>query len=121
MVGIGQYYLSHEQYWGADKDNVIKLLLEMNVVKQDEEPQLGFFAGSMFWFKPLALSPLKTISADHLIFPPENGMQDGTLAHAVERVFCNVSRQQGFAVTSLLLAGVDITNVETVNNKVPVL
>ncbi len=121
MVGIERYYLSHEKYWGADKENVTQLLLEMGVIKQDEEPQLGFFAGSMFWFKPQALTPLKIISNEHLVFEPENGMQDGTLAHAVERIFCQVARHQGFVVTSPLLKGADIFGTSTVNNHVPVL
>ncbi|MDC0986220.1 rhamnan synthesis F family protein [Alphaproteobacteria bacterium] len=121
MVGIEKYYLSHEKYWGADKENASKLLIEMDVLKAGEEQQLGFFAGSMFWFKPLAFEPLKLISYDHLLFDLENGLQDGTLAHAVERIFCNVARHQGFIVTSPTLAGDDINSVDTANNLVPVL
>lgn len=121
MVGIERYYLSNQKYWGADKANTTQLLFEMGVIKQEEEPELGFFAGSMFWFKPQAFVPLKLISNEHLMFEPENGMQDGTLAHAVERIFCQVARHQGFIVTSTTLVGVDIHSIDTVNNHVPVL
>jgi rhamnosyltransferase len=121
IVGIGRYYLTNHKYWGADKANVARLLIEMSAVRPGEEPPLGFFAGSMFWFKPRALATLKMIATDHLIFEAENGAQDGTLAHAVERVFCNVARQQGFIVTTPALAGVDIDSINSENNQVPVL
>lgn len=121
MVGIDQYYLTNQKYWGADKANVKNLLCEMGVLAPEDEPELGFFAGSMFWFKPKAFSPLKLIANEHLLFEPENGLQDGTLAHAVERIFCQIVRYEGFVVTSAALAGNDIKEIESVNNHVPVL
>lgn len=121
MVGIDRYYLSNQKYWGADKAKVKQLLFEMGVIEPGEEPQLGFFAGSMFWFKPLAFTQLKFISNDHLMFEPENGAQDGTLAHAVERIFCQVARHQGFIVTSPATAYVDMNGFDTESNHVPVL
>jgi rhamnosyltransferase len=82
---------------------------------------LGFFAGSMFWFNPAALAPLHAIPQGHLAFEPEAGQQDGTLAHAFERIFCNIARSTGYVTTSLTLGGEEIDSTATDCNTVPVL
>ncbi|WP_346796476.1 glycoside hydrolase family 99-like domain-containing protein [Halomonas sp. Bachu 37] len=43
-----------------------------------------FPAGSMYWFKPKALNGLEKIKPE--FFDLENGLTDGTLAHAIERI-----------------------------------
>jgi rhamnosyltransferase len=75
----------------------------------------------MFWFAPKAFIYLKDIPEKNLDFEPERGIQDGTLAHAIERIFCSIVRTSGYKVTSVSLAGVDISEMDTRNNKVPVL
>lgn len=121
LVGPHPYYLSNDNFWGANRTTVNNLLLRTGVVSKEEEVTLGFFAGSMFWFSPLAIIRLKTIPVNELFFVHENGMQDGTLAHALERIFCPLVRAEGYSTTSLKLAGAEIDNTETKNNKVPVL
>jgi len=118
MIGVAKYYLSDVKFWGADKANASKLLITMGVLRQIEEPKLGFFAGSMFWFNPKALLPLKNLQIE---FEPESGAQDGTIAHAVERVFCQIVRHCGFIVTSPEIHSQDIDDVDFHNNRVPVL
>ena len=56
--------------------------------------QLDFFGGTMFWVRPEALKPLRDLhlAAD---MPPESGLIDGDLPHALERVLS----------TSVLAAG----------------
>lgn len=121
LVGPHPYYLSHDGFWGANRVAVKNLLLRAGVVSQESNVDLGFFAGSMFWFSPKAISLLKTLPLSELNFVPENGMQDGTLAHALERIFCPVVRARGYKTSSLKLAGAEINDTDTKNNKVPVL
>lgn len=44
----------------------------------------SFIAGTMFWFKPSALNGIDKIKAE--FFSLEEGLVDGTLSHAVERI-----------------------------------
>ncbi|RUU54650.1 hypothetical protein EOC99_29145 [Mesorhizobium sp. M7A.T.Ca.TU.009.01.1.1] len=121
IVGPHRYYLTSDRFWGANRDTVHRLLQEMTGLDAEANIDLGFFAGSMFWFAPKALSPLKNIPETSLVFEAENGQQDGTLAHAIERVFCPVVRSQGFAASSVLLRGMDIQGYSSIENDVPVL
>jgi lipopolysaccharide biosynthesis protein len=53
-----------------------------------------FPAGSMFWFKPDALRELCQLkSAD---FDVEHGLVDGTMPHAIERIFCLLAAKSGY-------------------------
>ncbi len=118
VVGAGKYYLSDIKYWGADKNNVKKILTTLGVLSNMDEPTLGFFAGSMFWFNPKAFFPLKQLQLE---FEPENGAQDGTMAHAVERIFCQIARYSGFIVSAQERLDQDLDCFDLSNNWVPVL
>ncbi|MBG6290916.1 rhamnan synthesis F family protein [Pseudomonas nitroreducens] len=121
VVGPHTYYLSHDNFWGANRHGMERLLREMGVLGVDEPARLGFFAGSMFWFSPAAFAPLKVLSDKELVFEAEAGKQDGTMAHALERIFCELARKQGYITTSCELAGGEINDTETGGNRVPVL
>ncbi|QLG96495.1 glycoside hydrolase family 99-like domain-containing protein [Pseudomonas yamanorum] len=58
-----------------------------------------FVAGSMFWFKPKALEAI--LSIDGSLFEVEDGLADGTLAHGVERVICNVVKNANYTVATV--------------------
>lgn len=56
----------------------------------------AFPAGSMFWFRAEALQGL--LKLNETDFAIESGLCDGTLPHAVERVFCLLAKDRGYAV-----------------------
>lgn len=120
IVGPHRYYLSHDRFWGANKSTVTKTLSALGVPSH-QVATLGFFAGSMFWFSPKALAPLKTLPPSYFLFPEENGLQDGTVAHAFERMFCPLSRFVGLKTSSLELGGEEINDTRSGKNTVPVL
>lgn len=52
-----------------------------------DDEDLYFPAGSMFWARTAALKPLLDLSLKTENFPPETGQIDGTITHAIERMF----------------------------------
>lgn len=57
---------------------------------------LDFPSGSMFWARSAALRPLLDLQLGVDDFPLEMGQTDGTLAHAIERLYFLVCEHAGF-------------------------
>jgi hypothetical protein len=89
MIGPRAFRMPSELYsedfaWSGNRPMVLELAARMGVPA--ERFRLDFFGGTMFWFRPEALRPLRDLSlAD--AFPEENGLLDGGLEHATERLF----------------------------------
>ena len=71
-------------------------LAEQLGISLDAQRYIDFPAGSMFWARVDALRPLYGLNLPLSAFPPERGQVDGTLQHAVERLFGVITRHQGF-------------------------
>lgn len=121
IVGPHVYFLTDPQFWGSNRGRLAEILRAAGALGDGEEPRLAFFAGSMFWCNPKALRGLRSVPEDLLLFEDELGQRDGTLAHALERAFCEVARHAGYVVTSLPLEGRDIHTTDTSANRVPVI
>ncbi len=121
LVGPQHYFLTDQKFWGANRARLGMILQSCNAQHMGEEPELAFFAGTMFWFAPKAIAALHAAEGKAVEFEMENGMQDGTLAHAWERAFCLLVRVAGFQVSSTSLDGKDIFTYDSSSNKVPVL
>lgn len=121
IIGPHEFYLSHASYWGGNQNRMVHLMEMAGINVSPQGPRLGFFAGSMFWFKPAAFRSLHLIPQEQLTFEPEAGQQDATLAHAFERIFCDVARSAGFRAISLVRPDEDIANSDADRNSVPVL
>ncbi len=60
--------------------------------------QLDFPAGSMFWFRPKSLGPLFKLGLTANDFQGGRRIRrNGTLAHAIERLFVLIAGKQGFS------------------------
>lgn len=93
----GAFYPTIGFEWGPNFDITRKLARElgirvpMNAVVSPVAP-----LGTMFWFRPKALKPLFDKDWDYKDFPPEPNKIDGTLLHAVERVYPFAAQQAGY-------------------------
>lgn len=98
MIGPAGHWLDYKRYWGDPDSPARTRDLLRRIGASEELDQLGFFAGSMFWCRPEAMDRLlEHFGLDD--FEPEVGQTDGTLAHALERVFAGACQATGMRVT----------------------
>ena len=95
MVGWRRVFLSSARHWHSNRKRVEALAQSLN---PPAPLQLGFFGGSMFWFRPAALRSISALPLDAEDFEPETGQIDGTLHHALERCFAIGAAASGYHV-----------------------
>lgn len=99
IVGPEHAYVSNARFWGGNEERLRRLAAETGI--DDARIRLGFFAGTMFWFRPAALYALRERALALSEFDPEAGQLDATLAHVIERLFVLWVEQAGyFAATT---------------------
>ena len=79
--------------WGKTRPKVLELAAKMGVAPNDF--RLDFYGGTMFWARPAALRPLRELKLAGA-FPEEQGLLDGGLEHATERLFTTSAVVAGF-------------------------
>jgi hypothetical protein len=97
MIGPQSYrypseLCSVERSWGENRQHVLQLAKMMGHPAENFE--LDFFCGTMFWVRPEALNPLRTLELSKH-FEPECGRTDGALEHTVERLFATSVKIHG--------------------------
>lgn len=98
MAGWRSCFRRSPSYWMANRARVEDLASRLDL---RDAVKLGFFEGSMFWFRPAALGPLRSSALRAEDFEPEAGQVDGTLHHALERMFTIAAWAGGYVVTDL--------------------
>jgi hypothetical protein len=108
MIGSGAFRLPKEGYpedlsWAANRAMTLKIAERMGVPAG--EFQLDFFGGTMFWVRPEALKPLRELRLA-FEFAEEEGLLDGDLPHAIERVLSTAVVAAGYRLENCDGAGV---------------
>ena len=69
--------------------------------------------GSVFWFRVKALEPLFARGWQHEDFPEEPMPQDGTISHAIERIYPFVAQSEGYYPAVVMSANYAVTHGDT--------
>jgi rhamnosyltransferase len=96
IVGPGVYFRTAPVYWMGNR-----LRVEALAKRLEMPAALGFFEGSMFWVRPTALQLLRSLALEAVDFEAEAAQLDGTLHHAVERLFPIAAAAAGYGTYSL--------------------
>ncbi len=81
--------------WGGNFNNAAELMWRMGGELR-RETVLDFPSGSMFWGRTAALRPLLELGLTCDDFGREEGQIDGTLAHAIERIYFHSCELSGY-------------------------
>ena len=98
MVGWGPSWRNSTAYWMTNRQHTGELMEAMQLPTPDIP---SFFEGSMFWVRPVALNRLRRLKLSIDDFESESGQTDGTLHHAVERIFALAAAADGYLVRNL--------------------
>ncbi len=85
--------------WGDNHQMATQLFKDINIQKKwlpNEAEGIEFPAGTMFWFRPIALKKLLNSNLAYTSFPKEPIDADGTIAHAIERCMYYVAKESSF-------------------------
>ncbi|MEJ8804056.1 glycoside hydrolase family 99-like domain-containing protein [Pontibacter sp. H249] len=87
IIGPEGHILNTKNYWGDNKPLVKKLATKLGYEINDE---FHFIAGTMFWIRVEVLKVFRELNLNAEDFETEDklvGIKDGTLSHAIERIF----------------------------------
>ncbi|MCH2091305.1 MAG: glycoside hydrolase family 99-like domain-containing protein [Pseudoxanthomonas sp.] len=100
MIAPAGHVIGLDTYWGANRTSTKALAQRLGLPDIDAEGTT-FASGSMFWVR---LDAVRPILDAHLLpgeFETEDGQIDGTLAHAMERMFKHSVENAGYEVLAL--------------------
>ena len=101
--------------WASNYENTCSLAYKLGLhVNVDWRKEPISPLGTMFWFRPQALKTLFDYGWKYDDFPPEPNGFDGTLLHAVERVYGLVVQHERYYPAWLMtdkFARIEITNL----------
>jgi len=109
IIAPQAHVVPHSYYWSVNAKNVIRLANSVGIPTNDIK--FSFVAGSMFWFRPQALSLVLKTGLLTKDFDREQGQHDGTLAHAFERFFGMVIDYTGYKIAENDEREVKLSNI----------
>ncbi|MBX9590217.1 MAG: glycoside hydrolase family 99-like domain-containing protein [Hyphomonadaceae bacterium] len=94
--------VSGDTHWAANAERVLRLAARLGY-RGDPRPFV-FAAGSMFWARSEALQPILRLGLTPADFEEEAHQLDGTLAHALERLFSIAAKLEGYRLADTRVA-----------------
>jgi lipopolysaccharide biosynthesis protein len=119
LIGPVNEYVSLLVNYGSTAHHIKRIVSREFGKKEARElesisDEYGFFAGTMFWARVDAITPLiKSIKMTD--FEPELGQEDSTLAHALERLLCVRAELYNLDIYGVSSSGVIMLNYHTIN------
>lgn len=111
----GDYFFTLGQDWGPNYTQTKHLANRLGFrapMAPDRMPISPL--GTCFWFRGKALKPLADHHWQYTEFPPEPNNADGTILHAIERIYSFASVEAGFYPAFVLsdrYAGIEYSNM----------
>ena len=109
------YFITLGLEWGANYGNTVELAKKLGInvsIKEDKEPIAPL--GSFFWARAKALKPLFDKGWKYDDFPEEPIPDDGTILHAIERIYPFSAQSAGYYPGWIMCedgAAMEITNL----------
>jgi lipopolysaccharide biosynthesis protein len=97
MVGPVDHVLPMHLFYGSNAATILAICRALTI-PPDVLPGRTFIAGSMFYARINVIIPILNLGLQPTDFEPELGQVDGTLAHALERIFALSSIASGLQV-----------------------
>ena len=83
--------------WGGDFELCTELMKKLKPGYRIDRKSLMFPAGNMFWGRFDALSQIFALDVRSLDVPAEENQRDGTIMHAIERIWLYLADANGFS------------------------
>lgn len=102
VISPTYFYIIYEFSLKSNLHNINTLLSQSKMPPVKEEDFFDFPAGTMFWARTKSISELFDLQLDKKDFPEEKGQVDGTIAHAIERLFGIIPAKKGYKVIQVI-------------------
>jgi rhamnosyltransferase len=93
---MGEYLSTVADAWQNNYESVVVLAEKLGLHCNIDEENQPYILGTSLWFRTKALLPLLDCPFTEADFPQEPVAADGTVSHAIERIFPYVAQSQGY-------------------------
>lgn len=93
---MSKYFMVTAMSWSNCFEKTTELCEKIHIPCNIEKDKHPFMLGTTFWCKKEALFPLFSYKWSYEDFEPEPMPTDGTISHAIERIFPYVAKAQGY-------------------------
>lgn len=106
---------------GANYENILALGKRIGLSLNISLEYSSFALSNSFWCRCVALMPLVECSFLYEEFPKEPLSQDGTMSHALERIYPYIAQSQGYYTATIRNEKYASTEITSLYNTVEVL